>query len=156
MHDFKQPVKSDFCIKCFGCCRFREENSIWKPNGVILVKQEDYFICPHLNLKSNLCEIYTSRPFDCEIYPFLLHRQDGKLFLALHNQCVFIENEADTEEFKLRFKDTLDYFDREEVLLFLKSNQGLFINYHLEITLLKEIYFGHKAKTDSTPRKKQD
>jgi len=154
MQTFKQPVKSDFCIKCLGCCRFREKNSAWKPYGIALVKQGEYFICPHLNLESNLCGIYPTRPFDCEIYPFLLHRQDEKLFLALHNQCVFIENTADTEEFRLQFKDMADYFEREEIRSFLKSNTGLFINYPGEITILKEIRLDRKAKTDTTPRKK--
>jgi len=27
----KQLIPQEFCLKCLGCCRFKEENSVWAP-----------------------------------------------------------------------------------------------------------------------------
>jgi Fe-S-cluster containining protein len=100
--NLKQFIPSEFCIRCFGCCRFKEKENIWAPLGIKLIPslQEGGFICPNLDLKTNLCRIYSERPFDCQLYPFLLNRKKDKVFLSVHLHCPFIEKNLERESFK--------------------------------------------------------
>ena len=126
----KQFVPSEICLSCQGCCRFKEEYSPWAPRLFTcdiqallehaippsLITQEktirllpvgpvqqhcsgEGFICPFLG-KENKCKIYEFRPFECQLYPFLLHREGQSLYLALDIQCPCPAEEGD-EELKL-------------------------------------------------------
>lgn len=98
--NLKQFIPSEFCIKCFGCCRFKESDSVWLPLGIEPVEDKDYFVCPNLDIEKNLCKIYTQRPFDCQLYPFLLNRKKDKVFLSMHLNCPYIRENLKKESFK--------------------------------------------------------
>ena len=120
MQDF---VSSSFCLKCQGCCRFLDKNSIlrpvFNPIDVKTLKEKGFdievdssqriknlvfdhglYYCPFLERKSNRCLIYLKRPFDCWLYPFLLCREGRKIYLGVHNLCPFVERNYDSSRFQ--------------------------------------------------------
>ncbi len=109
----KQFLSSDFCLDCRGCCRFAKEYSIWQPHllkeeqdkldeKIKLLKDpvEDGLICASLKENDNKCKIYKLRPWECQIYPFLINRKDKKIYLALDSKCPFIQGKLENAEFK--------------------------------------------------------
>jgi len=120
----KQFIPENVCLSCQGCCRFREEDSVWLPSlsteeienfsrqglppSLISVEKkirvasfdkEGIFICSLFNPEQNKCKIYESRPLECQLYPFLLSRKDKKIFLAVDTQCHYVGGRIKTQEF---------------------------------------------------------
>ncbi len=121
----KQFVGSDFCLKCKGCCRFAETCSVWLPTLLdqeieILLKndippsviskdkqicvipnqEENNFYCSFLDREGNKCQIYSFRPLECQLYPFLINRRGNKVFLALDLNCPIAKEKESSIEFK--------------------------------------------------------
>ena len=126
----KQFVPQDFCLKCQGCCRFKEASSVWSPclldeeiqelldkNSAfaslsadrriqpIPNPKQDGFICPFLNIEDNKCKIYDLRPFECQLYPFLISIRDKKVLLTLDLNCPYAKENLNSGA----FKDYTDY-----------------------------------------------
>ncbi|MFC1804728.1 YkgJ family cysteine cluster protein [Candidatus Omnitrophota bacterium] len=57
------------------------------------------FICPFLELSDNSCRIYASRPFECQLYPFLINRRQDKTFLSVDPGCLYVKENFESEEF---------------------------------------------------------
>jgi uncharacterized protein len=121
----KQFVPQEYCLKCQGCCRFKEANSVWSPclldeevqdlldrkitsasidlgrkiQPIPNPKQEG-FICPFLNSEDNKCKIYEFRPFECQLYPFLISLRDNKVLLTIDLNCLYAQENLKTQEFK--------------------------------------------------------
>lgn len=126
----KQFVPQEFCLKCRGCCRFKEANSVWLPclleeeiqdlldrnipAASIAVdrriqpipdpKQEG-FICPFLNTQDNKCKIYQFRPLECQLYPFLISLRDKRVLLTVDLNCPYVSESLKSS----RLKDYTDY-----------------------------------------------
>ena len=113
----EQFIPKGFCIECDGCCRFAEPSSVWtpcllshearsfldqgligperlSPEGRLLALEAggDSCPCPFLDLSGNACRIYEARPIECQLYPFLLSRRQGRLFLAVDPHCPYVHN----------------------------------------------------------------
>jgi Fe-S-cluster containining protein len=116
-----QIVPSGVCLSCSVCCRFPEPESVLRPfftreeihraveaglsrayftdeNGsqITLVSHPagDGYLCPAFDVATSTCRIYTSRPFDCQIYPLAImwsedHRE---ILLGWDTKCPFIES----------------------------------------------------------------
>ena len=113
-------VLSDYCLKCQGCCRFQEENSIWSPhllksekhfppasrrkNSLKLIPQNGLFYCYYYETTKKCCRTYRRRPFECRIYPFLFCRKENDYYIGLDPQCPLTE-----EKF---FKPRLEAFKK--------------------------------------------
>ena len=121
----RQFVPQEFCLKCRGCCRFKEANSVWSPclldeevqdlldkkishasisadrriQPVPDPKQEG-FVCPFLNIEDNKCKIYEFRPFECQLYPFLISVRDKKVLLTIDLNCPYAQENLNSREFK--------------------------------------------------------
>jgi len=114
MFHLKQIIPGAVCLKCQGCCRFAEKDSIWSPtllgeeiselldNGVPETvicggkkislqpcEGKGSFRCSFFVMQDNLCRIYPFRPFECQLYPFLIHRDRHRVFLAVDLNCPF-------------------------------------------------------------------
>ncbi|MFH1440742.1 MAG: YkgJ family cysteine cluster protein, partial [Candidatus Omnitrophota bacterium] len=112
----KQFVPSRVCLKCRGCCRFIEADSVWQPSlleneaealsknrttadyitkdkriCLIPSKNKDIFYCAFFDTSKNKCKIYLKRPLECQMYPFLINRRDNKIFLSVDLNCPFIK-----------------------------------------------------------------
>lgn len=121
----KQFIPQEVCLKCQGCCRFRSPDSVWSPcllDGeiqVLLDKNippafisrerrilpvhnpgEGNYVCPFLDAGSNKCKIYAFRPFECQLYPFLINLRSKKVILTVDLNCPYIKEKIDTPAFK--------------------------------------------------------
>ncbi|MCX5714566.1 MAG: YkgJ family cysteine cluster protein [Candidatus Omnitrophica bacterium] len=121
----KQFVPSEYCLKCKGCCRFKEADSVWVPCLLDEEIQElldkkipsaaisrerrlmavpdpcaEGSICPFLSAQDNECRIYGGRPFECQLYPFIINMRNKKILLTVDLNCPYIEEKINTQEFK--------------------------------------------------------
>lgn len=121
----KQFVPPEVCLKCRGCCRFKDEDSVWSPClldeeiqdlldkdipaayisinrrlKLIAGPSGEGFICPFLSLADNRCKIYHLRPFECQLYPFLLNMRAGKVLLSVDLNCPYASRKMAALEMK--------------------------------------------------------
>jgi len=126
MIKIKQFVPQEVCLKCQGCCRFAQDDSVWLPCLLDEEIQElldeknlpaanisgdrkiqpisnatqDGFICAFFNAQDNKCKIYDLRPFECQLYPFLINLRDKKVILTVGLNCPYIKAHINSREFK--------------------------------------------------------
>ena len=130
-NNLNQFVPSKVCLKCDGCCRFKEENSAWRPRMAkeeilrfaqndekmsladLILSKETFskegsiktvtchgeHLCSFFNPQDYTCRIYHSRPFECELYPFVLTRKEGRMAVYSHLMCPFIQEKRATQDF---------------------------------------------------------
>jgi uncharacterized protein len=121
----KQILSKETCLKCQGCCRFAEAATVWAPclldkeikalfgkSGIAAVISadkrirpvasgaEDVLFCPFLSPRDNKCKIYSRRPFECRLYPFIINSSAGKTYLAVDTNCPFVKEKFTTKSFK--------------------------------------------------------
>jgi len=138
----KQLVPSDFCLKCLGCCRFSQEDSIWLPTlldqekefagqdqKIKVVRGEGGVACFYLDSADNKCRIYSRRPLECQLYPFLVNRKDNEVFLAVDLNCPFVEKYSSSKEFKEHLVYLRDFFNQPSQLEILSSNHQILQHY---------------------------
>ena len=121
----KQFIPQDVCLKCQGCCRYAQESSVWAPclleeEVQVLLDKKDLppasisidkrihpvpgpqgegFFCPFLNIQDNKCRIYAFRPFECQLYPFLINLRGKKVILTVDLNCPYVKKNLNTPEF---------------------------------------------------------
>lgn len=108
----KQFISSSVCLKCHGCCRFSSAQSVWLPRPLkeekkiklIFNPKQGNFTCNFLKLAENKCKIYKQRPFECQLYPFLINRAGKKIFLAVDLNCPFSVEKLKSKKFKAYVK----------------------------------------------------
>lgn len=121
----KQFVTEEACLKCQGCCRFIQEDSSWVPSlfneeikhflnqgaaaalitphkklKIVPFPKQKVCLCSLFNYEENKCKVYASRPFECQLYPFLLCAKGKDVYLAADSNCPFIQEKNKTREFK--------------------------------------------------------
>jgi len=141
LNNLKQFVPATICLLCDGCCRFKEESSLWRPKlnsnelssrifertvakdgrlKTCCVSKEH--LCSFFNPEDHTCHIYTKRPFECQLYPFLLHHRDGKVVLSVHLLCPYVQQTKAKPIFQEYTKYLQNYFNRVEVRDYLHNN----------------------------------
>ena len=162
----KQFVPSEYCLKCRGCCRFRDQLSVWSPclleeevvdfadnkdipavsvsidKHLVLVPDPsgEGFICPFLNSKDNDCRIYSIRPFECQLYPFLLNLRGKKIILTVDLNCPYVKEKMNTPEFKEYVEYLTAFLNSPEQLEILKDNPHILQAYE-EVREIVELNF---------------
>lgn len=149
-----QFVTNDFCLKCKLCCRFVHRDSVWIPHLTdmdtavlskdgearhfisrsrtiepVPVPDSDVYVCPLFTVANNKCRIYASRPFECRLYPFLINRKEGTVFLAADVNCPFVEESLTLPEFKTYANYLAKQLTSPEMLPMLKNNPGIIHTY---------------------------
>jgi Fe-S-cluster containining protein len=96
--------------------------------------------CEFLQEGSHHCSIYSQRPFECRLYPFLIvPGTGGTLDLSAHLGCPFVLAMAERAEFKDYLKYLLTLFEGQEVQAMLKNGREQFRRYPvIELIILKE------------------
>ncbi|MGE5197550.1 MAG: YkgJ family cysteine cluster protein [Deltaproteobacteria bacterium] len=150
----RQFIPEEFCLKCQGCCRFHDTESIWSPNlldtdivGLLENKilpffilgskklrlswnqEQDSFTCSLLDISNNNCRAYSFRPFECQLYPFLINRRGNRVFLAVDLKCPFAEGNRESRHFKEYTRYLTDFFDSPELKKVLKENPQIIQEY---------------------------
>jgi len=147
----KQFVPEEACLKCSGCCRFKEADSVWSPclleeeiislvdkEGVpalslslnkrivpVPIAGKDGFFCPCLSVADNKCKIYAMRPFECQLYPFLIAFRNKKVLLTVDLNCPYAREKADSKEFKEYVNYLDEFLNSPKFIRVLKENPHL-------------------------------
>ena len=152
MFKIRQFVPENRCLSCKICCRFSQKNSLWQPiildqeresifediafqetvlpSGRIKTQPHNQgFLCLFFDLSSNRCKIYERRPFECRLYPFLINKQDNRLYLAVHLNCPFIAEKLDSIDFKDYLGYLNDFLSLSENAIEIRQNLNRFTNY---------------------------
>ena len=80
------------------------------------------FLCAFLNADSNKCKIYQVRPFECQLYPFLITLRDKKVILTVDLNCPYVKENMDKKEFKEYVTYLSVYLNSPGQLEMLKDN----------------------------------
>ncbi len=156
----KQFVPEEVCLKCQGCCRFKEEVGVWLPclleEEVPALKKNNYFFsddkkiipafskkegiffCPFLNRSENKCAIYRQRFFDCQLYPFVINRKGKKTHLAVDLNCDFVKNNFKIVDFNRYAEYLLGLLTGQVYKNILKNNPQI-IQLYPEVVDLAEL-----------------
>lgn len=141
MIELQQFIPEDFCLACKGCCRFVQQNSVWLPRlleeeknkigriDVVANPREENFICGFLNKEDNKCKIYHTRPFECQLYPFVLDRKGNNIFLAVDLNCAFVKEGWKNQEFKEYAQRLIELIKSPGCLNILKNNPQIIQEY---------------------------
>ncbi len=141
-------------MECQGCCRFAQFDTIWSPcllNEEIpeLLKNnfppsliskdkkirlvtypgENKSACSLFNPQNNKCKIYSFRPFECQLYPFLISQKEKKVFLALDLKCPFIKDNLETQGLKEYIQYLIDFLNSPLGLNILRNNSHIIQEY---------------------------
>ena len=166
----KQFVPQEVCLKCQGCCRFRENNSAWLPclldeEILDLVDRKDIpavaisidkkiqpvpnplaegFLCSLLDENANKCRIYSLRPFECQLYPFLINLRDGKVILTVDLNCPYVKENLSGKEFKEYTEYLVSYLNSPKQIRMLQDNPQVIQAYEevleiIELNITDEI-----------------
>jgi len=158
----KQFVPEEFCLKCLGCCRFKEMDSVWSPclldeemQGLLdkdippaLISLDrrlrpipnpgkEGFICPFLNPSDNRCRIYQMRPFECQLYPFLLCLRNKKACITVDLNCPYVKEKINSPEFKQYSEYLSAYLNAPEQIRLLKDNPQILQAYEEALGILE-------------------
>ncbi|MDD5431680.1 MAG: YkgJ family cysteine cluster protein [Candidatus Omnitrophica bacterium] len=162
----KQFIPEEYCLQCKGCCRFAQEDSVWLPclldeEKLELIDKEgippvsitadsrvhpvpnpksEGFICPLLNIEDNKCKIYLSRPFECQLYPFLLNLRDKKVILTIDLNCPYAREKANSKEFKEYTEYLTTFLNEPAQIKILKANPQILQAYE-EVSDIVELNF---------------
>lgn len=166
----KQFVPSDVCLRCLGCCRFEEQDSAWVP---CLLEEEMQFLldkdippacislqrkllaephaqgsgylCPFLDAESNRCKVYGFRPFECQLYPFLLVMRNKRALLTVDLNCPYAKEKLNSQEFKEYTAYLESFLNSPAQLRILKDNPQLLAAYEEVLELLELTPFDEAA-----------
>ncbi len=141
----KQLIPDGFCLSCQGCCRFLNKDSEWTPvvfyeeqslipnigNKVNLSfdSKDNKYFCSFFDVKKNICSFYQQRPFDCQLYPFLLNLQNEELFLGVDFNCPFVEKNFSQQFFQDYVNYLKDLFKKSPLKEIIIKNKQLLQSY---------------------------
>lgn len=158
----KQIIPQSYCSSCQGCCRFSQQDSVWQP--VLLVEeiedllernippslisrekrirsepssQGDNFTCSFFNPQDNQCKIYAFRPFECQLYPFLINRKGREVFLAVDLRCPFVQENSASPKYKEYIQYLSELFHDPRVRETLSNNTAIIQTYPEALNLLE-------------------
>jgi Fe-S-cluster containining protein len=156
----KQLIGSFYCLKCRGCCRFAEAVSVWTPtvsaeeekilssSGAIICKSKlatvpgaeaAEYACSLLNQEDNKCRLYTDRPLECRLYPFVINAVSSKVFLCVDLNCPFAREHFRDVQFVQYVEYLSGYFNSKPALELLRSQRQLIQSYPADMPELFEI-----------------
>jgi Fe-S-cluster containining protein len=97
------------------------------------------FICPFLNAGDNNCKIYSLRPLECQLYPFLIAVRGKKVILTLDLNCPYIKENLSSKELKDYIEYLTDFLNSQSQVRLLKDNPQIIQAYQdvLDVVELK-------------------
>lgn len=154
-----QLVPAQVCLKCEVCCRYLSPATIYVPyffpeeikdiaveggwaavgNAVdgkpLPIAREDGYICRFFAPRENKCRIYSRRPLDCRLYPFIVtYAADCRsVILALDTKCPYARE--NTNEVKSYAGDLLKALDNPPIARKIRENRN-FISDFQEDTIV--------------------
>ena len=126
----KSFVPSEVCLKCDGCCRYKEADSIWRPAGGIKTIQTcGKHFCEFFNGKDNTCGIYAKRPFECSLYPFIISKTPDAAKVYAHLGCPYVQDHLPRADFDAYVVYLKEFFRQTQTKEFLSRHKAIFQDY---------------------------
>jgi Fe-S-cluster containining protein len=114
---------------------------------LVLVKDPsaEGFLCPFLKAADNKCQIYSARPFECQLYPFLLNLRGKKAVLTLDLNCPYIRENMHSPQLKEYSRYLEEHLNSPAQLRMLKENPQILQAYEevLEVVELNDFNDAH-------------
>ncbi len=150
-----QIVPESWCMKCQICCRFPDTKGVqtptWSPleagwaqktggepswfrttneSPALAPNLEpcgSVYHCPAFRMETNRCSIYSVRPLDCRLYPFVLTRDSGgtRVTLAMDMKCPFLQQHGMDPEVSAYSAELARYLETPEGIHYLKMNPDI-------------------------------
>jgi uncharacterized protein len=95
------------------------------------------FICPFLEVKDNKCKVYGFRPFECQLYPFLINLRGGKVILTLDLNCPYVSEHLKSAVFKKYTEDIITFLNSPAQLEILKENRQVIQAYEEVLDIIE-------------------
>jgi len=116
----------------------RRIQPVANPNGA-------EFICPFLNSLDNKCAIYAGRPFECQLYPFLINLRNGKVLLTVDLNCPYVYEKINSREARDYISYLSSYLNSPGQIELLKDNPQIIQAYE-EVREVAELNLPHEIK----------
>ena len=147
----EQFVPSHVCLKCEGCCRYASEDSLWRPkwDKKEFVDDQDYVttiqdcgkhLCRFLNKGDNTCLVYSARPFECALYPFILSKKGKTIEVYVHLACPYVQDNQANPALDQYITYLRDFFKTPETIAFLKRQRHLIHDYASVMVELQHVF----------------
>ncbi|MBF0570003.1 MAG: DUF2156 domain-containing protein, partial [Candidatus Omnitrophica bacterium] len=86
-------------------------------------------LCHFLNAPDHHCCIYSKRPFECRLYPFVISSEKGQLKVYAHLACPFVQDKLRAEEATEYILYLQDHLSGDSVRSVLWANKDSFPDY---------------------------
>ena len=160
----EQFVPSKVCLQCDGCCRYKQADSIWRPklgandqkslaawitSGDVLdsrgyiktIQACGEHFCRFLHREDNTCGIYTGRPLECSLYPFIISsKTPDAVKVYAHLSCPYVQDHLSRADFDAYVAYLKEFFHREETKEFLSRNKAMFHDYSFYVPELLHVF----------------
>ncbi|MGE4357048.1 MAG: phosphatidylglycerol lysyltransferase domain-containing protein [Candidatus Omnitrophota bacterium] len=146
-------------MNCEICCRFSDKFSTWAPfilkeeienykthkllpsfvesygTFMKLIQYNNIFICPFFNFLQKKCSLYTLRPFDCRLYPFVIfyNKNYTEVNLGIDLQCLYAKNNDINILFSFA-KELKRILEDEDLAETIYQNPGFIMDYNANFT----------------------
>jgi len=124
-----------------SCLFTHSANKAGKAARINLIQGKGSFVCPCLSLSDNACKIYSQRPLDCRLYPFLLLRQDGGAFLAVDEKCPYARENIDSQATRKYARGLAALLASPSVVVLMKENSEIIQAYPGDYRILEPLPF---------------
>ena len=94
-----------------------------------------------LNGADNTCGIYTKRPFECSLYPFILSQTPDAVKVYVHLSCPYVQDHLPRADFDAYVAYLKEFFRRADIREFLSHNKAMFHDYSPYAPELLHFYF---------------
>ena len=153
----QQFVPSEVCLQCEGCCRFPSADSPWRPkvgSQEPLADQVDTsghlptkfvgecYHCKYFKAADSTCQAYGHRPFECELYPFILSLEQNQARVYMHLACPYIQMQQDKPALQEYITYLKGFLSTDHFHTFLAANRRLLHDYsafHQELMFLFDL-----------------
>jgi len=166
LKNLRQLVPSSVCLKCDVCCRYPQRITPYTPyffseeakkamaeggefsaiGKVIDTKpfplfHRDCYICQFFDPQNNACKIYTLRPFDCQLYPFMVtYDKDFKsIILVLDTKCPYLLNKLKTKETRSYIDYLVSIFEDQNMVEEINTNKNFISEFQEEFVVLRKL-----------------
>ncbi|MEI8012772.1 MAG: phosphatidylglycerol lysyltransferase domain-containing protein [Candidatus Omnitrophota bacterium] len=161
--DVPQFLTSAQCLDCRACCLFHDPSGDWAPRltpedvlaiGVLaedipwrdgaervaLCSCRGANACIFLDAATHHCRIYTARPLECRLYPFLLSHEKTGFRIYAHISCPAVMAERNGAVWERRVALIRDFFNRRDVKSYCYRNACCFPDYSLSPGEVEEVF----------------
>jgi Fe-S-cluster containining protein len=94
-------------------------------------------LCPAFDPLSHKCSIYEGRPFDCQIYPFVLMKKDDHVTVGIDTKCPYIQEVSNSPAIRKYGEELIQILESPRIQSMLQKNQELIGPFQEDVILLK-------------------